>query len=571
MKRNLVAILALLSLGPVAAETYEPIIEAKPAANWTAGAMIAAANPLAVEAGLEILRKGGTAVDAAVAVQAVLGLVEPQSSGLGGGAFLIHFDAASGDVAAYDGRETAPQGATPDMFLNPDGTPVDFISAVKSGKSVGVPGAVAMLAMAQKAHGKLSLADDLAPAIALAEQGFAVSKRLNALITMIKARIGLTPDVATYLTTDGETPLPEGHLLKNQAYADTLKAIAKDGAGGFYKGPIAAAIAASAQRGDDGGTLSEEDLAGYVPRQLDPLCEPYRVYLVCGMGPPSSGGLATLQALGLLRHFEIGGEANTATGWNLVIEAQRLAYADRDLYAADDRFVTVPVAGLLDDVYLAERAKLIAPDRAMAKAEAGTPPGAPKRAMDATGDSNGTSHFVVVDAAGNVVSMTTTIEGPFGSQRMAAGFFLNNQLTDFSFRPADDQGLAIANAVAAGKKPRSSMSPTIVFRDGGFVLAVGSPGGNSIIAYVLKVLVAVLDWKMPPQDAIALPNIVARSKVIVEAGFDPALFKALAEMGQQISESEGGEASGLHAVMLGEDGRLVGGADPRREGVAKTP
>lgn len=574
IRRTLLLTFSLLAAcaGPPAETPAGPVVEAKPAGAWTAGAMVAAANPLAVEAGLQILRAGGSAVDAAIAVQAVLGLVEPQSSGLGGGAFLLHYDAATGDVVAYDGREIAPAGATPDMFLRADGSPMEFISAVKSGRSIGVPGAVAMLALAHDEHGTLTLAQDLAPAIHLAEQGFKVSARLSGLIATIKSRIGLEPDVAAYLTTDGQTPLPEGTLLKNQAYADTLKKIAAEGPAGFYKGSVAAAIAASARRGTNAGTLTGEDLAGYAARRLEPLCRPYRIYLVCGMGPPSSGGLATLETLGLISHFDMASNgAKSVQGWNLLIEAERLAYADRDLYAADDRYVPVPIDGLLDTAYLEERAGLIAPDHAMEKAEPGTPPGAPKRAEDATADSNGTSHFVIVDAAGDVVSMTTTVEGPFGSQRMAAGFFLNNQLTDFSFKPVDEKGLAVANAIAAGKKPRSSMAPTIVFENGRFHLAVGSPGGNAIIAYVMKVLVAALDWKMSPQDAIALPNVVARGKPIVEPGFDPALRAALAALGQSITESEPGEASGLHAIMLGDDGKLVGGADPRREGVARSP
>ena len=568
----LLALLLTTCAGPVAPPgATGAVIEAKPAVNWSAGAMVAAANPLAVEAGLEILRKGGSAVDAAIAVQVVLGLVEPQSSGIGGGAFMLFYNAATGDVTAYDGRETAPAGATPTMFVGADGKPEGFLSAVQSGRSVGTPGLIAMLAMAHGDHGALAMADDLAPGIALAEQGFAVSGRMNAVIVMAGSYGALGPDAAAYLTTDGVTPLPVGHVLKNQAYADTLKRIAAEGPRGFYEGPVAEAMVASATKGNAPGTLSLDDLAGYQARRLEPLCAPYRVVLVCGMGPPSSGGLAIANALGILEQFDMSAAGSTVTGWHLLIEAERLAYADRDMYAADDRFVSVPVQGLIDRNYVKSRAALISRDKAMAVAEAGVPPGAPKRAADLSGAWTGTSHFSIVDAKGNAVVMTTTVESAFGSQRMAAGFFLNNQMTDFSFLPVDDKGLAIANAVAPGKKPRSSMSPTLVFQDGHFVLGVGSPGGNAIIAYVLKTLVAVLDWKMGPQEAIALANVVARGKVIVEQGFDPAIRAGLVAMGQQITDSRAGEASGLHAIMLGADGRLVGGADPRREGIAGQP
>jgi len=576
MRRLLVisAILVVSGCGgpPGGGNTVSHRVEALPAGNWTAGAMVAAANPHAVDAGLEILRQGGSAVDAALAVQAVLGLVEPQSSGLGGGAFLLYYDAATGDVTAYDGRETAPAGATPDLFLR-DGKPEDFVEAVRSGRSVGVPGAVAvlMLAYQDQNHGRLGVATDFGPAVRLATGGFQVSARMNAVIGMVASFGPLPPDTASYLTTDGTTPLPVGYVLRNPAYADTLKRIGDLGAAGFYRGPVAEAIVAAVHRGNDPGTLTLDDLRTYEARKLEPLCKPYRIYLVCGMGPPSSGGLGVLNALGILSNFDMAKAGNSTEGWHLMIEAMRLAYADRDEYAADDRFVSVPTEGLLDNTYLKDRAALIRPDRALPKATAGTPPGAQKRAADETGGWTGTSHFVVVDNAGNVVSMTTTVEGPFGSGRMAAGFFLNNQLTDFSFAPTGADGTPVANAVAAGKKPRSSMAPTIVFKDGKFRLAAGSPGGNAIIAYVLKTLVATLDWSMTPQDAVALPNVVARGPVIVEQGFDPAIRKALEQMGHQISDARAGEASGLHAIELDDGGQLVGGADPRREGQARAP
>ncbi len=530
--------------------------------------MVAAANPLAVEAGLSSLRAGGSAADAAIAIQAVLGLVEPQSSGIGGGAFMMYFEAASGDVFAYDGREVAPRGATADMFLGADGKPLRFFDAVKSGRSIGVPGVVAMLAQVHREQGRRPWAAAWQPAIALAESGFNVSPRLNALIGM--GRGALAPDAAGYLTGDGTTPLAVGTRLRNSAYAATLRRIAAEGPKGFYEGPVAAQIIAAATRAPLPGSLSLDDLKAYRPQRLEPVCRGYRVYLVCGMRPPSSGGIAVLSILGILEHFDLAASGpTTALGWHRVIEAQRLAYADRDRYVADDRFVQVPIAGLLDRGYLGARAALIDERRAMERVEAGQPPGAQRRGTDGTGPEYGTSHFVVVDARGNVVSMTTTVEAPFGSQRMAGGFFLNNQLTDFSFQAVDAQGQPIANAAAPQKKPRSSMSPTLVFEAGAFRLAVGSPGGNAIIGYVSKVIVGVLDWGLTPQQAIELPNVVARGPVVAEASrMDPSLVAALKAMGHTFSEGRGGEGSGLHAIMLGADGRLVGGADSRREGVA---
>jgi gamma-glutamyltranspeptidase/glutathione hydrolase len=535
--------------------------------------MVAAANPLAVEAGLRVLRAGGSATDAAVAIQAVLGLVEPQSSGIGGGAFLLHYDAATGDVIAYDGREVAPAGATPSLFLGDDGKPLAPPDAIKSGRSIGVPGAIAMLELAHSQHGALAWRELWNPAIELAENGFAVPQRMHDIATAAQGWSGLSPEAATYLTTDGKNILPVGHLLKNPAYANSLRRIARSGARGFYQGELAAEIVAAAQREPRAGTLTLADLAAYRATTHEPLCRGYRVYRVCGMEPPSSGGVAVLSILGTLENFDMQATGpNTVLGWHYLIEAQRLAYADRDRYVGDDRFVKVPIEGMLDTTYLKSRAALISATRAMPKVEAGVPPGAPTRGRDATGDGFGTSHFVVVDARGNVVSMTTTVESLFGSQRMAGGFFLNNQLTDFSFRPTDDNGQPVANAPAAGKKPRSSMSPTIAFKDGQFHMAVGSPGGNSIIGYVSKSIVGMLDWGLTPDDAIELPNVVARGAVMAEERrFDPAIIEGLKALGHTFRTGRGAEGSGLHAIMLMPDGTLAGGADSRREGVARAP
>lgn len=558
---------------PAAAAAVGPAFEARPAQAWRGGAMIAAANPYAVEAGLEVLRAGGSAVDAAVAVQTVLGLVEPQSSGIGGGAFMVHYDAATGDVVAYDGREVAPAGASPEMFLGEDAKPLRFMEAVTSGRSTGVPGVVAMLAMAHGEHGRRPWGELFDPAIRLAEDGFAVPPRLAKILAQWSRSPWMQPDTAGYLMLDGRTPPPQGHRLRNAAYADTLRRIAAEGPRGFYAGPVAEAIVAAVARAPRPGTLTLADLEGYRASRHEPVCRPYRAYLACGMGPPSSGGIAVLATLGILENFDVSaGGAPSVQPWHHFIEAQRLAYADRDVYVADARFVEVPIAGLLDRDYLASRAALVQPDRAMPKVEAGDPPGAMRRGADAGDFEGGTTHFVIVDARGSVVSMTSTVESIFGSQRLAAGFFLNNQLTDFSFRTVDDRGQPIANAPAARKKPRSSMSPTIVFRDGAFHLAVGSPGGNAIIAYVSKALLGMLDFGLSPQEAIELPNVIARSNVVVEKSrMDPALVQALATMGHAIREGSGGEESGLHAVMVGADGRLLGAADSRRDGVARAP
>jgi gamma-glutamyltranspeptidase/glutathione hydrolase len=381
----------------------------------------------------------------------------------------------------------------------------------------------------------------------------------------------LGEDAQHYLLPKGE-PMAEGQTLRNSAYGATLQRIARDGANGFYTGPVAKAIVAAAAREPLPGSLSLEDLRDYRPQRLQPICGPYRAYLVCGMRPPSSGGIAVLAVLGTLANFDMAANGpDSVRGWHLFVEAQRLAYADRDMYVGDDRFVQVPLAGLMDADYLRSRAALIDLEHAMPTVSAGNPPGAARMAPDSAGGFSGTSHFVVVDARGDVVSMTTTVESLFGSQRMAAGFFLNNQLTDFSFLPRGANGLPIANAPAAGKKPRSSMSPTIVFRDGQFQLAVGSPGGNGIISYVSKALVGMLDWNLTPQQAIDLPNVVSRGPVLAEGRLDPALREGLVALGHQLGQGRGAEGSGLHAVRVLPDGRLVGGADSRRDGVARSP
>lgn len=537
-------------------------------------AMISAANPHAVEAGLEILRAGGDAIDAAVAVQSVLGLVEPQSSGLGGGSFLLYFDAQTGDLTVYDGRETAPASAGPDLFLDENGQPLGFFDAVFSGHSIGVPGAVAMLARAHEDHGLLDWEAGWDSAIALADDGFEVSPRLHNFIVRVAPRTPLDewPASRDYFFLEDGTPLPVGHLLRNPAYADSARALAADYRA-LYEGPLAEAIIDAVRDEPRPGGLTLDDLAAYEPVVREPLCRPYRTYLICGAPPPASGGVTVNEIMGLLEAYDMSATGpGTLEGWRRFIEASRLAYADRDAYVADSAFVSVPVDGLLDAEYVTTRSALIDRDTALPTAPPGVPAGIAAPGADATPDSPGTSHFVIVDHDGDVVSMTTTVESVFGSHRMAGGFFLNNQLTDFSRAPRDAQGALIPNAPAGGKRPRSSMSPTIVFdQHGNFVLATGSPGGSSIIAYTAKTLVGMLDWGLTPQDAIELPNVVARGDVVrIEEGMDPDLITGLQRLGFTLDANRG-ENSGIHIVRVQPDGSLIGGADPRREGIVGEP
>jgi gamma-glutamyltranspeptidase/glutathione hydrolase len=536
--------------------------------------MVAAANPLAVEAGHRILGQGGSAVDAAVAVQMVLNLVEPQSSGIGGGAFMLFHNGRNGLLSAYDGRETAPSAARPDRFLDSDGKPLEFYDAVIGGKSVGVPGTLRLLELAHRQYGKLPWSQLFEPAITLAEQGFAVSPRLHVAIAGEK-HFTQERAKAYFYNPDG-TPLAVGQTLRNPALAATLKRIAAEGADALYKGEMARDIVETARsHPTHPGDLTETDLAGYKARVREPVCGRYRVYKVCGMPPPSSGGITVLQILGILEPFDMKAlGALSLVSVHLFAEAGRLAYADRNEYLADPDFVQAP-AGLTDRAYLRERAALIKLNASLRRADAGVPavkqPARKAAALPAFGAGTAfefpsTSHVSIVDKYGNALAMTTTIEDAFGSRLMTkSGFLLNNELTDFSFEPLEN-GKPVANRVEAGKRPLSSMAPTIVYDDRGRVyMVVGSPGGSAIINYVAKTLVGVLDWGLDPQAAIALPNVGSRNgPTELERGTRAAaLERKLNALGHETRVME--ETSGLQAIVRRGQG-WIGGTDPRREG-----
>lgn len=556
----------LLSIGAAAALAGCATVPREPAASPPRQIFVSAANPLAAEAGMAVLRRGGSAVDAAVAVQAMLSLVEPQSSGLGGGAFLTHYEARTRRVSVYDGRETAPAGATPDMFLRADGTPLPFGEAVLSGRASGVPGAVAMLAMAHRERGRLPWRNLFGDAERTAREGFTVGGRLGRYVNGNSPQLR-SPDVQTYFREADGSPVDQGDTLRNPAYAEFVRRLAEQGPDALYRGPTAQRIVARLNAAPLPGSITLTDLQDYAPVRRDPLCRPYRIYIVC-VPPPPSSGIAVLQLLGMLERTDIAdrGPADPRA-WFLFAEASRLMYADRDRYVGDPAFTSVPVAGLLESNYVAGRAALIG-ERAGPPPVAGSPPEMIAVAADSTLEPAGTSHFVVGDADGNVVSMTTTVESIFGSGRMVDGFFLNNQMTDFAFSPRDAQGRAAANAVAPGKRPRSSMSPAIILdRQGDFVAAIGSPGGNAILAYVGKAMIGVLDWNLSMQAAIDLPNLIARGATFSgEADkFAPGVVAALSALGMEVRPGQG-EDSGLHGAIL-RNSRIDGGADPRREGV----
>ena len=573
-----------LPIAPEAASGYRADLQTRHASKH----MAAAANPLAAEAGRAMLRQGGSAIDAAIAMQAVLTLVEPQSSGIGGGAFIVLWDGKT--VRTYDGRETAPAGATEKLFLQADGTPMPFTQAQIGGRSVGTPGVLRALELAHRKHGRLSWAQLFEPAIELAEQGFPISPRLHQLIAS-DSSMQRSPDMMAYFRNTDGSPKAVGTLLKNPALAAAFKRIAKEGPDALYKGPIAQEIVAKVQGHANPGSLSLNDLDGYSAKERAPLCSDYKRWQVCGMPPPSSGGIAVAQILGTLQALETrdpryalaplkpvkstrsAGIEPAPEAVHLISEAERLAYADRALYVADSDFVPVPVKGLVDPTYLASRAALIG-DRSMGTAKPGTPPGIQVAyAPDRSPLRISTSQVVAVDDLGGAVSMTTTVESAFGSHLMVQGFLLNNQMTDFSFIP-EENGQKVANRVEPGKRPRSSMAPTLIFdrQSGEFLATLGSPGGSQIIEYVAKSTVGLLDWNLDPQTAINLPNFGSRNgpTELEQGQFSAELIQALKDKGHSVSEID--MTSGTQAIVRIKDAQgkasLAGGADPRREGEA---
>jgi gamma-glutamyltranspeptidase / glutathione hydrolase len=570
----LFAVLAFTSVTDAVAQNR---IDPEPATGRAARApvkarhfMVAAANPHAVRAAVEILRAGGSAIDATIAAQMVLNLVEPQSSGIGGGAFLLYWDAARKKLSSYDGRETAPKAINPRVFARLAGSREGFMRAVGSGASVGVPGLLRMLALAHKRHGKLPWARLFAPAITLAKQGFTMSPRLHALLQHFPRLARDDGARELYFALDGRPKLP-GRIVVNYALARTLETIARKGADAFYEGEIAKDVVAATRRGPGPpGAMTLADLRGYRALAREPVCGPYRGYTVCGMGPPSSGGTTVVQILGLLERFDLRGPGPwSPRAWHLIGQASALAFADRNRYLADPDFVRVPVKGLLDHAYMAQRSALISGLAVHGRAKPGTPPGVhSERFGDGVSpELPSTSHLSIVDREGNAVAMTTTIENAFGSLRMVRGFLLNNELTDFSFSPRRG-GRPVANRVEGGKRPRSSMAPTMVFgADGKLVLVIGSPGGSRIIGYVAERVIAVLDWRMDVQSAIAMGHALSRNYGLeLERGTRVArMAGALRRLGNRVRV--GPMNSGLHGIQILPDGTLLGGADPRREGI----
>ncbi|MBT4520254.1 MAG: gamma-glutamyltransferase [Halieaceae bacterium] len=542
--------------------------------TWDKGAMVAAANPHAVNAAIAILQEGGHAVDAAIAAHAVLGLVEPQSSGIGGGAFMLVYEQAGRELTFHDGRETAPAGARVDMFMR-DGQVMDFYESWQSGVAVGVPGTIALYKAAHKQHGKLPWSTLFAPAITLAEAGFEVSPRMAGFLPRVAkvGRLDENPVTAAYFFPNGQ-PLKPGHLLKNPEYAHTLRRIATEGPDAFYQGEIAEAIAEAAQQAPNPGSLTATDIGNYRALKRDVVCGQFRRDKICTTTPPSSGG-AQIMIAGIYDHLS----AKATTQDQKIaafIDAQRLAYADRDYYFGDPDAVDVPLEDLINPAYLKHRASMrFAPN---ATPEHGDPraflhPGqqAGIWGADTTEEVPGTTHLSIVDGAGNAVALTASVEAPFGSSRMVGGFLLNNQMTDFARKPSPD-GKPVANAIAPGRRPRSSMSPTMVFdQQGNILMVTGSPGGNSIPAYVAKTIIGVLDWDLSAQQAVDFPNLVARGeRVRVEVSVEPgkAIAAQLKKSGYPVQERKG-ENSGLHVIVVGPD-TLDGAADSRREGIVRS-
>jgi gamma-glutamyltranspeptidase / glutathione hydrolase len=526
------------------------------------------ADPRATEAGMQMLRQGGSAADAAMAMMLALTVVEPQSSGIGGGGFLIYSDGKSKSLSTINGRETAPSSADQARFLDANGAPLPFMKAVLGGRSVGVPGNISLMAATHRKWGKVKWARLFDPAIKLAQDGFIVNQTLSDRLRQIAPLWKDFPETQKIYWVDGK-PATAGTVIKNPALAATLKSIAAKGPNAFYRGKLAKELVRTVNSAAlNPSDMKLSDLAAYKAQEQKAVCAPYRVYVVCGMGPPSSGATTVLQILGTLERFDLSalGKDNPQS-WHLIAEAMQLAYADREKYLGDPRYVTVPVEGMLNRDYIASRSALINPDRAAARFEAGTPPGAGARTAAISGEVAGTTHFVAVDRFGSIATMTSTIEGPFGSQLNANGFMLNNELTDFTFAPEKD-GAAVANRVQGGKRPLSSMSPTIVFdANGRAVLALGSAGGKRIIMHVTKTLIGALDFGLPLADAIAMPNIYFSNGTILLEDKTPlaAMAAPISAFGQPAAaRDEGSKVNGVQRVDAG----WVGAADPRSEGTA---
>lgn len=530
--------------------------------------MVSAANPYAARAGMLMLEKGGDAADAAIAAQMVLNLVEPQSSGIGGGAFLLYYSEKDGKVVSFDGRETAPAADSPDLFLDSKGEPLKFYDAVVGGRSVGVPGDLRMLEMVHRKYGKLPWSELFSPAIELCEKGFPVSLRLHSLLQRDKY-LKLNVNARTYFYHEDGSPRSVGEVLRNPALAEVFRQIAKGGADAFYNGKTAKDIvhAVRSQKRNP-GYMTLADLSGYHAVEREPLCGNYRAYKICGMPPPSSGGVTVLQILGMLSNFDMGPKPESQESVHLMAEAERLAFADRDRYLADPDFFFIPVAGMIDSSYLKRRASLVRKNEAMETAWPGNPPGSErvKSAGSTALEFHSTSHISIVDRDGNAVSMTTSIENGFGSRVMVDGFLLNNELTDFSFLPEKD-GKPVANRVEGGKRPRSSMSPTFVFDENGLYAVLGSPGGPFIIDIVAKTLVALLDWHLSMAESLSLPNFGSiGGPLLLERGTSlEALQAPLEKIGHEVSVVD--LNSGVHGVERNGSG-WEGAADPRREGIA---
>ncbi len=573
-RRILLIFMVLGAFGTFSATAQEAPAAPEPATGYQAkqasiGAkmMAVTAHPDATKAAYEVLRRGGTAADAAIAAQMVLGLVEPQSSGIGGGAFILYYDGEKEQLITLDGRETAPANAGGHLFTGHDGKPMGFYEASIGGRAVGTPGVLRALEKLHKWQGNQEWSSLFEPAITLAEQGFIVSERTQKILLKERPRFSVDTEAKIYFYPDTVTPLKAGSLKRNPDYAISLRKIVNEGVDVFYKGALAQNIVEKVR--EDKGLLSIEDLSGYKAKERRAICRPYRGYKVCTMGEPTSGGLTLLMILGMLEKYDLRAMgAKDPKAWHIISEASRLAFADRNQYMADVDFVKTPNTLLVNPDYLKNRAALIDENKAMTTIEHGVPPNwtPHNQAADSKTKNTGTTHMSIADIHGNVLSMTSSIENAFGSRMMVDGFLLNNQLTDFSFKPVDENGLPVANRVQGGKRPRSSMTPVIIFSpDGQPFLTLGSAGGSRIIGYVLQRIIAVIDWNMDLQAALDMPNILHRGKKLEVEKSGLEFAEPLKNLGHPVLVGE--MNSGLTAIQF-KNGQIIGASDPRRDGVA---